>query len=191
MTKNAKEVSYSCVIFYSFTFSFFALGMLNIPYPIGDFKMIVLSVVALILSVQQLLEVKEEIEEKISELEKKSVRQADILNSIDTVEISRRKVNVGSTYPVNSRLIFAVAMVSLVTGLTLDLNFENTAIANTSTIVSFAVIFFTMGYKEQFLSRISLLNERMYEDDQKIIDYLQMRISKLESKIDSGENSEE
>ena len=78
-----------------------------------------------------------------------------------------------------SRRVFALAMVILIVGLTLDFDYQNNAIANTLTIISFAVIFFAMGYKEQYATRIEQLSGSMYKTDQMIIDKLREQINTL------------
>lgn len=142
-----------------------------------------LSVVAVLLSLQQLCEACEELDNKISDLEKNVAHQEKLLDLIDPpVELPSPPMLEGRTEPVSkSRWIFATAMIVLIVGLTLDFDFQNSVIANTSTIVSFAVIFCTMGYKEQFATRINRLNEEQHTTNQRII-------AKLKEQIDSLQN---
>jgi len=180
MANDKDQTGYSCLIFYSFAISFLILSIANIFYPVSNFKMTVLSVVAVLLSLQQLFEASEEVDGKILDLEKVAAHQENLLDLLDpppdlpsppTSENNRKSM-------VKSRWIFAVAMIILIVGLTLDFDFQNGVIANTSTIVSFAVIFFTMGYKERFAIRIARLNEEQHITSQRII-------AKLKEQIDS------
>ena len=181
MTKSNKQLGYSCVIFYSFAISFSVLSVVNIYCPISNFKMTVLSLVAVLFSLQQLYEAKEEVNNKISDLEKKAAHQEDLLDLIDSFSETLHPKEEGNTETsTKSRWIFALAMIILIVGLTLDFNLQNDAFANTLTIVSFAVIFFTMGYKELFLTRIDLLNEKLHATDQRIISKLKDQINSLQ-----------
>lgn len=181
MTKSNKQLGYSSIIFYSFAISFFVLSVVNIFCPISNFKMTVLSVVALLFSLQQLYEANEEVDKKISDLEKKTVHQGSLLDLMDSSSETQPPMEESSTEAfTKSRWVFAMAMIILIVGLTLDFNLQSGGIANTLTIVSFAVIFFTMGYKERFSARIELLNEELYAIDQRIISKLEEQINSLQ-----------
>ena len=184
MTKRDEQLKYSCIIFYSLAISFLILSIVNIFYPISNFKMTVLSVVALLLSLQQLCEAREEIDKKIADLETNAMHQGELLELIDhSDELPSFTPGSDKAPSLKSRWILAVAMIILIVGLTLDFDFQNGAIANTLTIVSFAVIFFTMGYKERFATRINLLNEGQHETNRKIIAKLKEQINTLEKTL--------
>ena len=68
MANDKDQTGYSCLIFYSFAISFLILSIANIFYPVSNFKMTVLSVVAVLLSLQQLFEASEEVDGKILDL---------------------------------------------------------------------------------------------------------------------------
>lgn len=182
MAHRNKQLSYSGVIFYAFSISFILLGCINIVCTISNFKMTVLSIVAMLFSLQQFYEAREDINNKIMELEKKTEIQADILNLIETSVEANSKNEEGNSYSgVKSYWIFGVALILLVVGLTIDMDFQTNIISNTSTIVSFALVFFTVGYKETYNTRIQKLNDALHDADACLI-------SSLKKQIDSMKN---
>lgn len=181
MDKNNKQLGYSSIIFYSFSISSFLLSMANVFWPIGNFKMTVLSLVAMLFSVQQLLEAKEEVDIQISNLEKKSAHQEDLIHLIDpTFSTHAPTKEAQKTTVMKSRKIFALGLIIMIVGLTLDFDYQHEAIANTLTILSFAVIFFTMAYKERYATRLDQLNEQLYSIDQKLIAKLKEQVDTLQ-----------
>ena len=174
-------MGYTCLVFCSFSVSFFILAIINVFIPISNFKMTILSVVSFLLSTQQLLEVQEEADAKFSELgERISQRKCRIasMNGIPDQPISPSKNENGLR--IVSQWVFVAAMVILIVGLVLDFDFSNSIIANTTTICSFAFIFFTMAFKERFLTKLDSINRELYEMDQQIIADQHQIISMLE-----------
>lgn len=178
------NIGYSCVVFFSFSVSFLILSIINIILPISDFKMTILSVVSMLLSIQQMLEIQEDVEIKVCEIDEKTTNQRRLLDCLQNIEdsASPKKRFVSKGY-MKSRCFFALAMITLVLGLALELDFSYSALANTMTVFSFAIIFFTMAYRERFSARIDRLNDRLYEIDQQIIIYQQERIQLLQEKL--------
>lgn len=182
MSKGKKNLGYSSVIFYSFSISFFILSLVNAFFPISNFKITVLSVVAVLLSLQQLFEACEEINSKISELEINAEYQEKLIELIASSDKlpSSQMTEQRAKFTAISRWIFAAAMVVLIVGLTLDFDFQNNVFSNTSTIASFAVIFSTMGYKEQYAARINRFYEDQHRAYQIIITNLRKQIESLD-----------
>ena len=170
MNSTNKKMGYSCLTFLSFAASFLILCVINIFLPISDFKMMILSVVSVLLSVQQLLEAYEEVENKITELEEKVARQENQIYAVDgTFTPPDPQHNNENHLRFKSQWFFVTAMVILIVGLVIDIDFHSAVLTNTTTIFSFSVIFFTMAYKERFAGRIDKLNKELYETDQRII----------------------
>lgn len=180
MKNGIEKLGYSSIIFYAFAVSFFILSIFNAFLPISNFKMTILSLVALLFSLQQMYEAREDVDNKIAELEKKSSYQEDLLQLLDSSEYYSQKQEKSMTPSAKSKWTFAIGMTILTVGLTLDFDFENGAIANTATIVSFAVLFFTMGYKEQYTARINRLNEELSAIDKRIIVRLKKQVEDLQ-----------
>ena len=180
VVKKSKHLSYACITFYSFAVAFFVLSVVNCFLPISNFKMTVLSFVAVLFSLQQLYEAKEEVNNKISESEMKVTHQEELLQLIGYSNIKPKKRVDNTSDVTKSRWIFAVTMIILIVGLTLDFDFQNSIVANTLTIISFAVIFFTMGYKERYSERIDRLNEELFAIDQRIITKLKEQVDELQ-----------
>ena len=180
MESSKKQLGYSSVIFYSFSLSFFILGIWNAFFPISNFKMTVLSLVALLFSLQQMYEAIEEVDSKVAELEKKVANQEDLLVLVDSSVQNVQKPKKSSKISMKSKNIFAAGLILLVVGLTLDFDFPYAAFANTATIVSFSVLFVTMGYKEKYMNRINQINEELFATDKRIIAKLKEQIGELE-----------
>ena len=180
MVKKGKQLGYSCIIFYSFAIAFLALSVVNAILPISNFKMTVLSLVAVLFSIQQLYEAKEDVDNKISDSEMKVTRQEELLKLIGYSNIQPKQKGDSANKTMKSKWAFAFGMVIMIVGLTLDFDFPNSVIPNTLTIISFAVIFFTMGYKERYAARIDRLNEEIYTTDQKIITKLKEQLESLQ-----------
>ena len=144
--------------------------------------MTILSVVAFLFSIQQLWEAEEEVTNKIADLEKKVAYQNTVLQRIDAqLGSASAELNDDDKGTLaKSKMIFAAGLIVLIVGLTLDYDFENSAIANTATIFSFSFIFWTMAYKELYSARIDKINEERYEADQKIIASLTKKVHALE-----------
>lgn len=182
MTSRITKLSYSCVVFYSFSISFIVLGCINTFCPISNFKMTVLSVVAMLFSLQQYCEAKEDIDSKITEMEQKTKYQADVLSLIDaSVEVYPKSEEGNNNSAVRSHWIFGIALILLIVGLTVDIDFKTNIISNTSTILSFALIFFTMGYKETYNTRIQELNKALHDTDARLIDSLKKQIESMKN----------
>ena len=176
-----KDRGYSYIVFYAFAMSFALLCLANAFFPISNFKMTVLSAVAYLLSLQQLMEAKEALHNKTVELEMKSKHQSKVLDLIDSsAEISYSSELDISETTAKSQWLFMLAIIVLIVGLTLDFNYQNTIIANTLTIGSFSAIFLTMGNKERFAIRIEILDKQIYEVDQRIINNLKIQIDRLQ-----------
>ena len=130
---------------------------------------------------EALLEAKEEVDIQISNLEKKSAHQEDLIHLIDpTFSTHAPTKEAQKTTVMKSRKIFALGLIIMIVGLTLDFDYQHEAIANTLTILSFAVIFFTMAYKERYAVRIEQLNEQLYSIDQKLIAKLKEQVDALQ-----------
>ena len=181
MSERNAQQGYSNIIFYSFAISFFILSIINIRHPLGNFRMTILSMVAMLFSLQQWAETVEEARNKVTDLEKKLDRQDIVLDMMtsSTKPFPKRQECKPRKFVI-SQLIFAAAMILLIVGLAIDVPFQNGILANTMTVASFSVIFCTMGLKERLLAKISNLHSELYEGDQRIIDVLINRIGTLE-----------
>ena len=182
MAKRNEQQGYSSIIFYSFAISFFILSIINVTYPLGNFRMTMLSIVAMLFSLQQLTETLEETENSVADLEKRLERQDGVLDMMTSqIEPLPKKKETTSWHFTKSQLIFAGAMIILIVGLVIDVPFQNNILANTVTVVSFSVIFCTMGVKERYLTELHQLNDELYECDQRIINILINRVATLEN----------
>ena len=138
--------------------------------------------VAMLFSLQQWAETLEEVENKVTDLEKKLDRQDIVLDMMTSLTEPFPKIKENNPKQFSkSQLIFASAMILLIVGLAIDVPFQNGILANTMTVASFSVIFCTMGFKERLLAKINCLNSELYEGDQRIIDILINRIGTLEA----------
>lgn len=182
MSERNAQQGYSNIVFYSFAISFFILSIINILRPLGNFRMTILSVVAMLFSLQQWAETLEDARNKVTDLEKKLDRQDIVLDMMTSSTKPFPKSQACKPRKVvKSQLIFAAAMILLIVGLAIDVPFQNGILANTMTIASFSVIFCTMGFKERLLAKINYLNSELYEGDQRIINVLINRVGTLEA----------
>ena len=106
----------------------------------------------------------------------KVTHQEELLQLIGYSNIKPKKRVDNTSDVTKSRWIFAVTMIILIVGLTLDFDFQNSIVTNTLTIISFAVIFFTMGNaaKEafaEFLDEAYLDSNQIYFVNQ-IVEYI-------------------